>query len=77
MNTIWYDKPEEDPFYIALGVAVKTRRLALGLTQDQLAKAAGISRSCCRMRGYPVLGFLSGIAKLWLSLTFDLTYLHP
>lgn len=50
---------------------------ALGQTQAQLAKAAGISRSCCRMRGHPVLGFLSGIAKLWLSLTFDLTYLHP
>ncbi len=48
---------------------------ALGLTQDQLAKAAGISRSVCA--GYPVLGFFSGIAKLWLSLTFDLTYLHP
>ncbi len=45
MNTIWYDKPEEDPFYIALGIAVQMRRLAFGLTQQQLADAAGISRS--------------------------------
>ena len=45
MNTIWYDKPEEDPFYIALGVAVQMRRLAFGLSQQQLATAAGISRS--------------------------------
>ncbi len=45
MNTIWYDKPEEDPFYIALGVAVQRRRKDLHLTQDELAKAADISRS--------------------------------
>lgn len=45
MNTIWYDKPEEDPFYIALGVAVIRRRKELHLTQDEVAKIAGISRS--------------------------------
>jgi transcriptional regulator with XRE-family HTH domain len=45
MIKLWYDKPEEDPFYVALGVAVEMRRKALGLTQEQLAKAAGISRA--------------------------------
>ena len=45
MNTIWYDQPEDDPFYVALGVAIQKRRLLLGLTQEQLAKLAGISRS--------------------------------
>lgn len=45
MIKLWYDKPEEDPFYVALGLAVEMRRKALGLTQAQLAKAAGISRS--------------------------------
>ncbi|MEQ1751657.1 MAG: helix-turn-helix domain-containing protein [Prosthecobacter sp.] len=45
MNTIWYDKPEEDPFYIALGVAVQRRRKDLHLTQQELADAAGISRA--------------------------------
>ena len=45
MNTIWYDKPEEDPFYIALGHAVIRRRKELHLTQDEVAKIAGISRS--------------------------------
>ena len=45
MIKLWYDKPEEDPFYVALGVAVEMRRKALGLTQARLAKVAGISRA--------------------------------
>lgn len=45
MKKIWYDNPEEDPFYVALGQAVERRRRALGLTQAKLAEAAGISRA--------------------------------
>ena len=45
MNKIWYENPEDDPFYVELGKAVRERRKALGLTQEGLAKAGEISRA--------------------------------
>ncbi len=45
MKKRWYDNPEEDPFYVALGQAVVKRRKALGLTQQQVAEIGGLSRS--------------------------------
>lgn len=45
MKLVFYEKPEDDPFYVVLGRVVAERRKALGLTQDQLAHEAGISRA--------------------------------
>ena len=45
MNKIWYECPEQDPFYQALAATVIARRKSLGLTQEQVAAAGDISRA--------------------------------
>ncbi len=45
MKLPYYERPEDDPFYIMLGHCVTERRDALKKTQKQLAEDADISRA--------------------------------